>query len=98
MLSWEDLVFNIFLATCSPESIIQGLPNRIRAFLKTLPQITAEFNSLRAKYSFVNICQGDDQGPMSGGESVVSNLFAHYTLGYRTAIKTCQRLLGAFID
>ena len=83
MLSWEDLVFNIFLATCSPESIIQGLPNRIRAFSKTLPQITAEFNCLRAKHVFVNICQGD-------GENVVSNLLAHDTFGYLTAIKTCQ--------
>lgn len=76
MLSCEDLVFNIFLATCSSGSMIQGLPNRIRAFSKTLPQITADFDSLRAKDSVVNIYQGS----MSSGESVVSNLLLTTTL------------------
>ena len=50
--------------------MIQGLLNRIRAFSKMLPQITANFDSLRAKYSVVNIYQG----AMFRGESVVSNL------------------------
>ena len=83
MLSWENLVFDIFLATTSSQSVVQGLPSRIRAFSKVLPQIAADFNSLSTKYGIVNICQGSDQGSMSGGEPVVSIiLLVHQTLDY----------------
>ena len=72
MLSWEKLVTDIFFATASPQSILQGLLSRIGAFSKNLPQIAADFNSLSAKYTIVNIYQGGDQGSMSGGVLVVS--------------------------
>ena len=76
LLSWENLIFNIFLATRSSESVISDYSSRIRAISKVLPRITAGFHSLRAKYSHVNIYQSDDQGSMLGGESVVSDLLA----------------------
>ena len=83
VLSWENLVFDIFSATNSSQSVVQDLPSRIRAFSKVLPQITADFNSLSTKHSVVNIYQGGDQGSMSGGEPAVSIiLLAHQTLSY----------------
>lgn len=71
LLSWEDLVFNIFLATDLSQFMIQDLPSRVRAFAKMLPQITADFNSLRAKDRLVNIYQGDNQDSTSSGVSAV---------------------------
>ena len=83
ILSWENLVFDIFVATTSSQSIVQGLLGSIRAFSKVLPQIAADFNSLCTKYSVVNIYQGGDQGSMSVGEPVVSIiLLARQTLDY----------------
>ena len=82
VLSWENLVFDIFLATTSSKSVVQGLPSRIRAFSKVLPQITADFNSLSTKYSVVNIYQGGDQGSMFGEPGVSIILLAHQTLSY----------------
>ena len=83
MLSWEKLVFDIFIATNSSQSIVHSLLSRIRAFSKILPQIAADFNSIGTKYSIVNICQGGNQRLMSSGGLVVSIfLLAHQTLGY----------------
>ena len=74
--SWEDLIFNIFLATRTSGSVVLQMSSRIRAISKILPRITAGFNSLHAKYSLVNFYQSNDQGSMLGGESVVSDLLA----------------------
>ena len=83
ILSWEKLVFDIFFATTSSQSIVHSLPSRIGAFSEILPQIAADFNSLSTKYRIVNICQGGNQRLMSGGGLVVSIiLLAHQTLGY----------------
>ena len=83
MLSWEKLVTDIFYATTSSQSMVQGLLSRIGGFSKVLPQITTDFNSLSTNYSIVNIYQGGDPGLVSGGGLVVSTVvFAHQTLGY----------------
>lgn len=82
MLSWENLTINIFLATCTSESIISESASSIRAISKVLPRITADFHSLHAKYSLVNLYQSNDQGSMLGRESVVSDLLAFGALGY----------------
>ena len=76
MLSWESLIFNVFLATRTSKSIISEPASRIRAISRGLPRITADFHSLHAKYSLVNFYQSNDQGSMLGGESVVSDLLA----------------------
>ena len=76
MPSWENLIFNILLATRTSKSIISEFASRIKAISKALPRITADFHSLHAKYSLVNFYQSNDQGSMLGGESVVSDLLA----------------------
>ena len=68
-------VTNIFSATYPSRSVFPDLPaDRIEDFSDKLPQVTNAFLALYAKYSIVNIYQGNDQGPLLVGEFAVSSL------------------------
>ena len=75
-MSWDDLVFNIVLATHSTSAPVYHLPNGVKTFSKALALVAIEFNSISTQASVVNVYQeGCDSA--AEGDYLVSKALDH---------------------
>ena len=56
-MSWDDVVFNIVLATSPSPTAVHNLPSRVKTFSKALAQLTVDFNSIITRKCLVNVYQ-----------------------------------------
>jgi hypothetical protein len=69
-MSWVNVVFNILSSIPRPKLLRVNLHARALEFSKELDKLSIAFSSIVSRYSLINVCQADADGPTNWGPVV----------------------------